>query len=311
MKSEYGDIKLNTKDYIAWDNIEIERKALPFKEHIYNSNIKEDIDIPKFSKKYSKEDVFMLTHDFFATLDKEIFKKFLSMFKVRSNNIIFTKKDLKDAEGFTSIKNGNIYITVNQKNTIEDVYTLGHEYGHALSMISNSEGVKIYYYGEIESKFLELLSCFYLMKIINDDETANLINSYCAGSQCMNDQTLLKYQIYDFMNNEGIFPYDNLLYKKIYQNIISKRGFDYTEGNKVIKFIYSNPFTYQASYSISDLYVYGLYDIYLNDPEKAFYLYKRILCKNNKSKKYLESIGVPISYGENVRKLIRKKDDNE
>lgn len=311
MKSEYGDIKLNTKDYIAWDNIEIETSALPFEEHIYNSNIKEDIDIPKFSKKYSKEDVFMLTHDFFATLDKEIFKKFLSAFKIRNNNVIFTKKDLKDAEGFTSIKNGNIYITVNQKNTIEDVYTLGHEYGHALSMISNSEGVKIYYYGEIESKFLELLSCFYLMKIINDDETANLINSYCAGSQCMNDQTLLKYQIYDFMNNEGIFPYDNLLYKKIYQNIISKRGFDYTEGNKVIKFIYSNPFTYQASYSISDLYVYGLYDIYLNDPEKAFYLYKRILCKNNKSKEYLESIGVPISYGENVRKLIRKKDDNE
>ena len=30
MKSEYGDIKLNTKDYIAWDNIEIETSALPF-----------------------------------------------------------------------------------------------------------------------------------------------------------------------------------------------------------------------------------------------------------------------------------------
>lgn len=29
MKSEYGDIKLNTKDYIAWDNIEIETSALP------------------------------------------------------------------------------------------------------------------------------------------------------------------------------------------------------------------------------------------------------------------------------------------
>ncbi len=115
MKSEYGDIKLNTKDYIAWDNIEIETSALPFEEHIFNSSIEDDIVIPKFSKKYSKEDVFMLTHDFFATLDKEIFKKFLSMFKVRSNNIIFTKKDLKDIEGFTSIKKGNIYITVNQK----------------------------------------------------------------------------------------------------------------------------------------------------------------------------------------------------
>lgn len=54
MKSEYGDIKLNTKDYIAWDNIEIETSALPFEEHIYNSFIEEDIDIPKFSKKYSK-----------------------------------------------------------------------------------------------------------------------------------------------------------------------------------------------------------------------------------------------------------------
>ena len=78
-----------------------------------------------------------------------------------------------------------------------------------------------------------------------------------------------------------------------------------------LKYIYSNPFTYQASYAISDLYVYGLYDVYLTDPEKAFYLYKRILCKNNKSKEYLENIGIPISYGENVRKLIRKKDDNE
>lgn len=308
MKSEYGDIKLNIKDYIAWDNIEIEKKALPFKEHIFNSNIEEDIDIPKFSKKYSKEDVFMLTHDFFATLDKEIFKKFLSIFKIRNSNVIFTKKDLKDAEDFTSIKNRNIYVTVNQKNTTQDVYTLVHEYGHVLSMISNSEGDKMHYYREIESKFLELLSCFYLMKIINDDETAKLINMYCVSNQCMSDQTLLKYQIYDFMNNEGVFPYDNLLYKKIYQNIISKRGFDYTEGNKVIKFIYSNPFTYQASYAISDLYVYGLYDIYLTDPEKAFYLYKKVLCKDNKSKVYLESIGVPISYGENVRKLIKKEE---
>lgn len=311
MKSEYGDIKLNTKDYIAWDNIEIERKALPFKEHIYNSNIEEDIDIPKFSKKYSKEDVFMLTHDFFATLDKEIFKKFLSMFKVRSNNIIFTKKDLKDAEGFTSIKKRNIYVTVNQKETIHDVYTLIHEYGHALSMISNSEGVKIYYYGEIESKFLELLSCFYLIKIINDDESTKLINMYCASNQCMSDQTSLKYDIYDFMKEENVFPYDNLLYKKIYQNLIDKDKNSYKDFLVYLKYIYSNPFTYQACYAISDLYVYGLYDIYLTDPEKAFYLYKRILCKDNKSKKYLESIGVPISYGENIRKLIRKKDDNE
>ena len=57
MKSEYGDIKLNTKDYIAWDNIEIETSALPFEEHIYNSFIEEDIDIPKFTKKYTKDDI--------------------------------------------------------------------------------------------------------------------------------------------------------------------------------------------------------------------------------------------------------------
>ena len=51
MKSKYGDIKLNTKDYIAWDNIEIETSALPFEEHIFNSSIEDDITIPKFSKK--------------------------------------------------------------------------------------------------------------------------------------------------------------------------------------------------------------------------------------------------------------------
>lgn len=311
MKSEYGDIKLNTKDYIALDNIEIETSALPFEEHIYNSFIEEDIDIPKFSKKYSKEDVFMLTHDFFATLDKEIFKKFLSMFKVRNNNVIFTKKDLKDAGGYTNIKNGNIYIVAGQTETIEDVYTLVHEYGHALSMISNTEGIKAHYYREIESKFLELLSDFYLMNTINDEETSKLINMYCARSKYTGNQTLFKYLIYDFMNEENIFPYDNLLYKKLFQNLIDKDKINYAEFYKYLKYIYSNPFTYQACYSISDLYVYGLYDIYLNDPEKAFYLYKRVLCKNNKSKKFFEDIGIPISYGENVRKLIRKKDDNE
>ena len=128
MKSEYGDIKLNTKDYIAWDNIEIETSALPFEEHIYNSFIEEDIDIPKFSKKYSKEDVFMLTHDFFATLDKEIFKKFLSMFKVRSNNVIFTKKDLNDIGGYTDIKNGNVYIVAVQNESIDDSFIDGINY---------------------------------------------------------------------------------------------------------------------------------------------------------------------------------------
>ena len=311
MKSENGDIKLNTKNYIALDNIEIERRALSFKEHIYNSNIEEDIEIPKLAKKYSKEDVFMLTHDFFATLDKEIFKKFLSAFKIRNSNVIFTKKDLKDAGGYTDIKNDNIYIVAAQTETIDDVCTLVHEYGHALAMISNTEGLKTHYYREIESKFLEILSCFYLMKNINEEEPAKLINMFCARSQCMSDDTISKYQIYDFMKKENIFPYDNLLYKKIFQNSINKDKINYKTFFMYLKYIYSNPFTYQACYAISDLYVYGLYDIYLNDPEKAFYLYKRILCKDNKSKEYLESIGVPISYGENVRKLIRKKDDNE
>lgn len=311
MKSEYGDIKLNTKDYIALDNIEIERKALPFNEHIFNSYIKDDIDVPKFSKKYSKEDVFMLTHDFFATLDKEIFKKFLSMFKVRNNNVIFTKKDLNDIGGYTDIKNGNVYIVAVQNESIDDVCTIVHEYGHALAMISNTEGLKAHYYREIESKFLEILSCFYLMKNINEEEPAKLINMYCARSKYTGNQTLFKYLIYDFMNEENIFPYDNLLYKKLFQNLIDKDKINYAEFYKYLKYIYSNPFTYQACYAISDLYVYGLYDIYLTDPEKAFYLYKRVLCKNNKSKKFFEDIGIPISYGENVRKLIRKKDDNE
>lgn len=311
MKSEYGDIKLNTKDYIALDNIEIERKALPFNEHIFNSYIKDDIDVPKFSKKYSKEDVFMLTHDFFATLDKEIFKKFLSMFKVRNNNVTFTKKDLNDIGGYTDIKNGNVYIVAVQNESIDDVCTIVHEYGHALAMISNTEGLKAHYYREIESKFLEILSCFYLMKNINEEEPAKLINMYCARSKYTGNQTLFKYLIYDFMNEENVFPYDNLLYKKLFQILKNKDKLNYNEFYLYLKYIYSKPFTYQACYAISDLYVYGLYDIYLTDPEKAFYLYKKVLCKNNKSKEYLENIGIPISYGENVRKLIRKKDDNE
>lgn len=308
MKSEYGDIKLNTKDYIAWNNIEIEKTALPFEEHIYNSNIEEDIDIPKFSKKYSKEDVFMLTHDFFATLDKEIFKKFLSIFKIRSNNVVFTKKDLKDAGGYTNIKNNSIYIVTGHTETIQDVFVLIHEYGHVLAMISNTEGIKLDYYREIESKFLELLSDLFLMKTIDDEETSNLINMFCVTNQNTSEQTMLKYQIYDFMKEKNIFPYDNLLYKKLFQNLIDKDKTTYKDFLMYLKYIYSNPFTYQASYAISDLYVYGLYDIYLNDPEKAFFLYKRVLCKNNKSKAYLERIGIPISYGENVRKLIKKEE---
>ena len=311
MKSEYGDIRLNTKDYIAWDNIEIEKKALPFEDHIYNSFENEDIDIPKFKKKYSKEDIFMLTHDFFKSIDKEIYKKFLRIFKIRNYNVIFTKKDLKDAGGYTRIKDGKIYITIGHNETIEDVYTLIHEFGHALSMISNTEKDKIHYYREIESKFLELLSCFYLMEKINDKETSKLINMYCYTNQGVTYQTLLKYQIHDYMNEENLFSYDNLLYKKLFQILENKDELNYEDFYLFLKYIYSNPFTYQASYSISDLYAYGLYDIYLNDPEKAFYLYKRILCKNNKSQNFFEDIGVPISYGENVRKLIRKKDDNE
>ena len=101
MKSEYGDIKLNTKDYIAWDNIEIETSALPFKEHIYNSFIEEDIDIPKFTKKYTKDDIFMFTHDFFKSLDKEIFKKFLSIFNAG-------EIDIPAGEGIAGAF-GNIY----------------------------------------------------------------------------------------------------------------------------------------------------------------------------------------------------------
>ena len=85
----------------------------------------------------------------------------------KDKNIIFAPNNpIKDFVGITYLNNDNIKIKMTRSKTIEDIFTLVHEYGHALNMKKNP---KLYnneartHFEEIESIFLELILCDYLV----------------------------------------------------------------------------------------------------------------------------------------------------
>ena len=256
--------KFFLRNKIYLDNIKVENSLYYeeflgtfLKENNYNS-----YQLKFFNQRVNAKLLFETVYEFFKQLDDELFSNFFSLFIDKDKNIIFVANNpIKNFVGITYLNNNNIKIKMTRSKTIEDIFTLVHEYGHALNMKKNP---KLYnneartHFEEIESIFLELILCDYLVNNgFNKDDINEVKDLY------------FKYNINRFIHVEQIKNIDNLFFKLLYQN----KNITKDELRKV----YSSSYEDVTKYVISSLYALELYDKYQINKEKTIEDYKNII----------------------------------
>lgn len=263
------------KNKIYKDNIEVEN-CLYYEEIIeqFLSENKLKFDnLYFFKEKVNENDLFTIVYDYFKTLDKDIFSQFYSLFLDRTKNIIFTSKCiLKDYVGITYESKEDIIIKMKRQKTIEDIFTLVHEYGHAIILKNHPEYMQNYakdHFSEIESIFLELLLYDYLESInFNNDDIKTMKNIFVKDLNNNISELDIKYKI-----NRLFHIYSaKCVNKEIIKYILDR----FNISKEKLSSIYFSPFSLQIKYVLGSLYSFELYDIYKYNKDKAFEDYKYI-----------------------------------
>ena len=228
----------------------------------------------KYNEHLNEDDLFTLTYDFFKNLDSDIFKTFTILFNNKENNISFIKDKINSRYiGYTKkYPNNFIKIEMIKNNNITDLYTLVHEYGHAINHLNNDFNYTLYRkpFSEIESTFLEILLSNYLEKNGFNQKDILYYNNFKFDS-IYKDALFMKakYLFLDFQNLNHLNCHNKNYYKEIKHMVnISKKD---------IKYLYSINSYELLPYVVSPLYAFELYDMYLKSKEKAMSVYKKII----------------------------------
>ena len=268
--------KLFLKNRIYLDNVQVEN-SLCYEEMLeifLRENQFKFPDDEVFNQRVNAKMLFEIVYEFFKQLDDELFSNFISLFINKDKNIIFVANNpIKDFVGITYLNNDNIKIKMTRSKTIEDIFTLVHEYGHALNMKKNP---KLYnneartHFEEIESIFLELILCDYLVNNGFNKDDINEVKKIIIENLINEAKDLyFKYNINRFIHVEQIKNIDNHFFKLLYQN----KNITKEELRKV----YSSSYEDVTKYVISSLFALELYDKYQINKEKTIEDYKNII----------------------------------
>lgn len=268
--------KLFLKNKIYSDNIKIENSfcyeemlTLFLSEAKYLKLTNENF----FSQRVNAKLLFDTVYDFFKNLDDELFRTFYSLFINKDKNVIFIPNNpLQNNNGVTYLNKNNISIKIFRYKTIEDIFTLVHEYGHAINMKKHpnlyNNNVRNDF-EEIESIFLELILCDFLENYGFDKADVHEVRKQIVENLIADTNDLyFKYQINKFIHQQGIKNIDNEFYRELYRiKNISK---------SLLREKYRYSFDDLAKYVIGTLYSFELYDRFQLNKSKTISMYKEI-----------------------------------
>ncbi|MEG0909866.1 MAG: hypothetical protein RSH78_05865 [Bacilli bacterium] len=165
----YYELECASNFTFMWrDIIELNKKGLHF--------ITPEV-IEAKSKVLTRDDILTLVHDFYKTMDKDIYELFLKAFKERKNHLRFsdTKTCDRDSYMFYLPFIDEAYIEVfNYKNYVT-LPAMIHEYGHVIELSQkkkNGSNYNFLVFSEIVSTFFELIANYYFSSLNEFEEYA-------------------------------------------------------------------------------------------------------------------------------------------
>ncbi len=232
------------------------------------------IEIPNWKRwSLSKDDLLELTHDFYKNMGRFFYKKFMVNFKDRYKNVNFSQSSDSNDYGvmipFVTTKKA--LIDISREFTALDFTVLVHEYAHAITLQASPNYMRFNesLFSEMDGHFLELLAINYLQKKTNIPSSellkANFYNLFSELSQSFYTTiTLLKEQE---KRNKLFTSNKELKQCAAHLNI---------NPNNILKHLL-NIDNSCPLYLTAYMFAIELYYLYQLDPEKALYIYKKII----------------------------------
>lgn len=275
------------------------------------ANIEEPtIKLPKNNRKFSLKEIIDILHDFFKnSTSKSIYEIFLKIYNENKKSIRFINGDNLSYTGEIIYLEyfKRFYIMGCIENSIEDIMTFAHEFGHAIQFylnFNNNLYKELNVYIEIVSIFFELicnehlLSSFYSDAIINAYDT---LGKHLDSAKNLDSELILLRAI----KSDNIF--------ELRKNIdILLCHLTKEDMNNFMALKPASDYIYVIAFNIAT----NLFMIYKEDPEYAFYLVNKIISLDlNLSKedyfKELLSLDVtdirrPKDYNELILRRVRE-----
>lgn len=280
---------LDTKDkFFSEENFEMEFLEQEYKNlvpssFLWNSvrefstfHFPDDIDVPMVPDlKISNKDVLDLVHDFFKNAtNKEIYELFMKLFKERKKYLHFVNSAPEDFYGDSIYLpySNELFIQMTRQYEFADISTLAHEYGHGIQFL-------VSFHDNMYQKnivFIEIISMFFEMIITeyysngNELKKGAIINQFDSLDTLFEDARFL-WQELDVLETFKIREFENKnVLKAKMQSFIDNPTLNIEE---LCDCLPSGNYLYIIATTIAT----ELFMIYLNDPDKAFYLLFKIM----------------------------------
>lgn len=223
----------------------------------------------------SRDDILIITHDFYKSLNSFFFGNFMKNFYRRQDHIIFRSKSPKMlyiGESITLPSLKESFIDVCRNFTIEDIFTTIHEYAHATSVSINHKHLYTTktLFTEIDSLFMELIAADFLESLFKDGSTS-IIKAETLNEQCSAADDITA--MIDLIDAER-FTSNGYTSNKLLKTIAEKHC-------KIlpveVEAILNGSSPSLSLYLTSYMFAISLYQIYKIDKEKALYYLKKII----------------------------------
>lgn len=230
---------------------------------------------------FNDDKIIFLAKEYYDNLNED-YRKDFNRFLANKNGRIEMNNYLNDDEGVTWIIEPikEYYIEIQKLDNIIDVITMIHEVSHVISFYHN-DGLLFKdsnkFIEEIDSTFHELLACDYFAKVYDKEKEAIII--HCNKLNYMKEMA------------------DNYLSLISIGKIISMKELTdikttYAYIRKIIGYqkeeiidIYNDDFVKSYHYFTAYLIAVELYQIYQENPEKAFTILNKIININKENDK--------------------------
>ena len=237
-----------------------------------------------FNVIFSKDDVLALTACFYNSLEPDFQNAFAKIYAKRNDCLRFispVNTHLFAGSTFHSPTADETFIASKYNKTFASITTLIHEYAHAISFQLNKDKsieVQDQIFSEIESIFMELVALDFFEKNYSnlrlDINTSRLI----LYNTAIEDAIITHYKILfiKVLKEKGISINEGSLLR-IINHLKNESGLPLSD----ILYTFNIPLDTICKYPIGTLIAIELYNIYKQNPQEAFNLYRNIICFND------------------------------